>query len=157
LINLNGQANATLKMTPMRQARSLFGMALINNDQAHAYLDYGVSLYLDQDQFLQRLTDTHTNPALLVCGGQANGTTQPLSSCELYTSLTGVWSTGTPLPLALMTFAMITLNGRAYVFGGVAAHSLDAQATNLVYSFDSSTSVWSVLAAQMYLQAEWTN
>jgi hypothetical protein len=72
---------------------------------------------------------------VLLCGG--HGDQGYLSSCDLYNVSINKWAAATtipPLPVALNSFAMITLQTRPYVFGGVAGRS----DTSTVYTLNTS-------------------
>ena len=72
------------------------------------------------------------NGDILVCGGQWT------SNCTLYASVGNKWSTFSPLPMAIVGLAMITLHDSGpYVFGGFNYPTI----LNTVYTFDA-TNAW---------------
>jgi hypothetical protein len=66
-----------------------------------------------------------------------------LATCSQYTTAKVPWSLAPSLPSGLANFAMITLNGRPFVFGG---HNGTATVNN-VYTLLNKGGVWSVRAA----------
>jgi N-acetylneuraminic acid mutarotase len=72
---------------------------------------------------------TVVGDTIIVCGGY-NGSY--LASCEQYNPSTQTWNMITSLPTPLMDFVMVTLNIRAYTFGGI----VDCTSSSPVYMFD---------------------
>jgi len=69
------------------------------------------------------------NSDVLVCGGAGT------NACWLYTVGANAWTSFASLPMTeLYNFAMVTLDGRPYVFGGVNS----TQTFNTVYTFDAN-------------------
>lgn len=74
---------------------------------------------------------------LLVCGGYTpmndnNRNNYYQSTCATYTIKTNTWSQFSSLPVAIRNFCLLTIQGRAYVFGG---WNDDNDIVNTVYSF----------------------
>jgi hypothetical protein len=76
-------------------------------------------------------TATVVGDTIIVCGGAYNNLTF-LSSCEQYNPSTQKWNMITSLPTPSAFFVMVTLNNRAYTFGGVDCDS----SLSPVYMFD---------------------
>jgi hypothetical protein len=73
---------------------------------------------------------TVVGDTIIVCGGFHRSTA--LSSCEQYNSSTQKWNMITSLPTPSSLFVMVTLNNRAYTFGG----SSRCDSAPSVYMFD---------------------
>jgi N-acetylneuraminic acid mutarotase len=80
---------------------------------------------------------TVVSDSIILCGGLFDTTI--LSSCETFNEITQKWEYIAPLPIALLSFGMVTLNGYAYVFGGRTEDTSDmCRNTGDVYKYNGS-------------------
>jgi hypothetical protein len=76
---------------------------------------------------------------VVICGGRSP-TKSYLSTCEQYEKDARTWTPFPSLPLALRSFAMLTLNKSVYVFGGlIGAAGDECYNTNRVLMFDGNS------------------
>src|SRR5580700_676185 len=77
----------------------------------------------------------------VVGGHDASG---PLSSNEIYDTVTNTWTTGKPMPTARWTLGVAALKGRVYAIGG---NTGTVTQTNAVEAYDPTHNKWSTKAS----------
>jgi N-acetylneuraminic acid mutarotase len=69
-----------------------------------------------------------------------------VKSTFCYNTLTNVWTTLAPMPVARMDHGVCVVSGMIYTIGGQSTLLQDASAPSSVYRFDSAANLWSTVA-----------
>ena len=76
------------------------------------------------------------------------GSFVPVANLQIFDTTSLTWTSGTPLPQALMQCAVTSRNGKLYVFGGLKATGTNSYAAvPTAYVFDPAANAWNTIAS----------
>ncbi|XP_055331634.1 kelch-like protein 12 [Paramacrobiotus metropolitanus] len=74
-----------------------------------------------------------------------HGADHTSSTVERYSVLTNQWTFVASLPVPLEKFAVVSIDGQIFAFGGVTSKVITANATDLAFCYDPKADIWSEL------------
>lgn len=70
-----------------------------------------------------------------------------VNNLQIFDTVAGKWTSGAPLPKALIMPTVVAYSGKIYVFGGVTVCSGTTPALSVAYVYDPAANTWTAIAA----------